>query len=170
MTIAELGAMGEFVGSLGVIATLFYLAIQIRANTKTTRASASFDAIHSWAQLNENIAIQLDDFHAIMLQATDDSTKADVFSETEWQKISLLNRAVMQKLEGQYYLYKYGLMEPDIWIKRSSAGRGFIEPPAQRQWWEEEKFKRTFTEAFVAAIESAEKLAVPGSAINRRTA
>jgi hypothetical protein len=155
--------------SLGVIATLFYLAVQIRTNTKTTRASASFDAIHSWAQLNENIAIQPDEFHAIMLQASDDSTKADVFSETEWQKISLLNRAVMQKLEGQYYLYKYGLMEPDIWIKRSSAGRAYIEPPAQRQWWEEEKSIRTFTEAFVAAIESAEKLAVPGSAINRRT-
>ena len=33
MTIMELGAMAEFLGSIGVIATLIYLAIQIRQNT-----------------------------------------------------------------------------------------------------------------------------------------
>ncbi len=33
MSIIELGALGEFLGSIGVIATLIYLAIQIRQNT-----------------------------------------------------------------------------------------------------------------------------------------
>ena len=35
MTIFELGALGEFIGSIGVVATLIYLAIQIRLNTKS---------------------------------------------------------------------------------------------------------------------------------------
>ncbi len=34
MTILELGALGEFVGAIGVIATLVYLAAQIRQNTR----------------------------------------------------------------------------------------------------------------------------------------
>ncbi len=33
MSIIELGALGEFLGSIGVIATLIYLAVQIRQNT-----------------------------------------------------------------------------------------------------------------------------------------
>jgi hypothetical protein len=33
MTVMELGALGEFVGSIAVIATLIYLALQIRQNT-----------------------------------------------------------------------------------------------------------------------------------------
>jgi hypothetical protein len=33
MTILELGALGEFVGAIGVVVTLVYLAIQIRQNT-----------------------------------------------------------------------------------------------------------------------------------------
>jgi hypothetical protein len=33
MTIIELGAIGEFVGAIGVVATLAYLAVQIRQNT-----------------------------------------------------------------------------------------------------------------------------------------
>ena len=51
MSILELGALGEFFGSIGVIATLIYLAIQIRSNTKTTKANASFQATHSWAEV-----------------------------------------------------------------------------------------------------------------------
>ena len=34
MTILELGAVGEFVGAVGVIVTLAYLAVQIRQNTR----------------------------------------------------------------------------------------------------------------------------------------
>ena len=33
MTLAELGSLGEFVGAIGVVATLVYLAYQIRQNT-----------------------------------------------------------------------------------------------------------------------------------------
>ena len=35
MTIGELGALGEFLGAIGVIASLVYLSIQIRQNTRS---------------------------------------------------------------------------------------------------------------------------------------
>ena len=40
MTIAELGAIGEFVGSIAVLVTLIYLAVQIRQNTKALSAAS----------------------------------------------------------------------------------------------------------------------------------
>jgi len=43
MDIMELGALGEFVGSIGVIVTLIYLATQIRQNTTAVRADMSKD-------------------------------------------------------------------------------------------------------------------------------
>ena len=52
VTFAQLlGNYGEFIGSVGVVVSLVYLAVQIRANTRTTRANASFQAIHSWGTL-----------------------------------------------------------------------------------------------------------------------
>jgi len=39
MTITELGALGEFVGAIGVVITLIYLAIQIRQNTRAMEES-----------------------------------------------------------------------------------------------------------------------------------
>ena len=37
MTLADLGNLGEFIASIGVLITLIYLAIQIRQNTAATR-------------------------------------------------------------------------------------------------------------------------------------
>ena len=39
MTIMELGAIGELLGAIGVIATLIYLSMQIRQNTKSMEES-----------------------------------------------------------------------------------------------------------------------------------
>jgi len=39
MTIMELGALGEFLGAIGVIATLVYLAVQVRQNTHSLEVS-----------------------------------------------------------------------------------------------------------------------------------
>jgi hypothetical protein len=41
MTIQELGSLGEFVAAIATIATLIYLAIQIRASNRLARAEAS---------------------------------------------------------------------------------------------------------------------------------
>jgi hypothetical protein len=48
MSIAELGALGEFVGAIGVIGTLAYLAVQIRQNTRSVQASAFHDFLDNW--------------------------------------------------------------------------------------------------------------------------
>ena len=56
MSIIELGALGEFIGSIAVVITLIYLAAQIRANTRTTKANASFQATHSWAEVTQGLS------------------------------------------------------------------------------------------------------------------
>ncbi len=40
MTLQDLGNIGEFVGALGVVASLIYLALQIRQNTRQLRNNA----------------------------------------------------------------------------------------------------------------------------------
>ena len=39
MTLEDLGNLGEFLGAIGVIVTLAYLALEIRQNTRMMRAS-----------------------------------------------------------------------------------------------------------------------------------
>ncbi len=55
MTIEQLGSVGEIVGALATVATLGYLAIQIRANTRMMRAQSR----HVGHQLNASMSISI---------------------------------------------------------------------------------------------------------------
>ena len=167
MSITELGALGEFISSIAVVVSIVYLSIQIRSNTRTTRASATFDGLHSWAEFNAQATFQSEEWHELILRAMSPEAKEEDFTDPEWMRVNVGFRAIMQKLEGQYYLFKYGLMEPDIWKKRSRVARGMIEPPLLRRWWDHEQPMATFSEEFVQAVEAA-PLEVPGSLVNRK--
>lgn len=45
MTISELGSIGELIGAVATVATLLYLALQIRANTHQAKYNAINDII-----------------------------------------------------------------------------------------------------------------------------
>ena len=47
MTIDELGSVGELVGAIATVATLLYLALQIRQSTVATLQTALYQAIES---------------------------------------------------------------------------------------------------------------------------
>ena len=166
MSIAELGSLGEFVGSLGVIVTLVYLAVQIRANTRATKASAGFEATHSWAQLNEHVGLSTDELVQPFVGIYEDDFDPSQLTDAQYLRLTLLIRAIFQKLEGQYYLHKYGLLDPGLWEQRSAVCRGMIEVPHLARWWEQEKEARTFSTEFEAALERSD--AIQASVINRR--
>jgi len=56
MTISELGSIGEFVGAIGVVITLIYLAFQIRQNT--TQLKQNISMAKAAAVNNSNIALR----------------------------------------------------------------------------------------------------------------
>ncbi len=55
MTISDLGDLGDFLGGIGVIATLIYLAIQIRRNTATVQTASLESAYASHTEFQRTI-------------------------------------------------------------------------------------------------------------------
>jgi hypothetical protein len=64
MTIIELGALGEFVGAIAVVATLAYLAIQIRQNTHSMEESRRL-------ALAQTYQIRADALQQMLVQASE---------------------------------------------------------------------------------------------------
>ena len=56
MDIMELGAIGELVGGVAVIATLIYLAVQVRQNTDLAQGAAQRDLMNSFQANLDRIA------------------------------------------------------------------------------------------------------------------
>ena len=76
MTVMELGALGEFVGSIAVIATLIYLALQIRQNTSQQKREETVSIQHG-----QNTVVALMQDPAVVrayVKAADGDTPASV--------------------------------------------------------------------------------------------
>lgn len=156
MTITELGALGEFVSSIAVVITLIYLALQIRANTRTTKANASFQATHSWGEVTQRLSELPDDQFKSIIALFDRGTTAGELTAEEYERVRYTLRNIFQRLEGQYYLFKYGLLEPGVWKVRSAIGRGMVEVnPLLREWWRTDTNPPNYSQEFIDAINGA---------------
>ena len=150
-----IAAIGEITGAAAVVVSIVYLSFQIKSNTRATMASASFEASHSWAQFNEQMILAPDDVLALSLKTYEPGATMDDVSETEYARMVILHRTIFQKLEGQYYLYKYGSLEAGVWENRRRVARGILELPFYRTWWENELKSSTYSDDFVQALEAA---------------
>jgi hypothetical protein len=159
MTLQSTYLIAEIAAAIAVIISLVYLAIQVRSNTKALKASASFEATHSWANTNEAI---LGDEKLIQLaiKAYDPKTLPDGLSDVERARMALVHRALFQKLEGQYYLHKYGYLEPEIWKMRRDWASGLVELPVLKDWWKTELEQSIFTSEFINALSSGDAVSV----------
>jgi hypothetical protein len=154
------GAIGEMIGAAAVVVSILYLSIQIRSNTRATKASAGFEATHSWATSNEQTTQMTDELLEAFNRSFDPEVSQNDFSDIENVRIGAHFRALFQKLEGQYYLYQYGYLAAGLWKKRSSWASGLIQLPYYKKWWEAEIQEMVYSDEFIEAILSSAPIQV----------
>ena len=161
-----ISAVGEMVSAVAVVTSIVYLALQVRTSTRVEKARASFDASHSWAATTDLLMGLPDDTLLPLMTVFRTDFDPEALPDAEFHRIVLMWRSIGQKLEGQYFLYKYGLVEEDLWQKRSSIFKGFIELPFGADWWRQEQQVATFSSEFVNVINRAP--GIDASEINLR--
>jgi hypothetical protein len=154
-----IGAIGEIIGALAVVLSIAYLAVQVNTNTRAIRSEAGFAATHSWAEANEELLSLPDDQITNMTRAYGGSGWEN-FSEVERARMGLIMRVLIQKLEGQYFLFKYGNLDAGLWESRSSWAAGVIQTNFFHHWWDIEKKQRVYSTEFVAVLEATEPTTV----------
>jgi hypothetical protein len=162
----SIGVIAEVVGAIAVVISLGYLAIQVRSNTRALKASSSFDATHSWAATNELLVSAIaaeSDFQTsgnsrlvdISAKFYNPETKPGDMTDTETVLMSMIHRVLFQKLEGQYYQFKHGYAEPQIWVARRDWARGILALPMGREWWNEEQKSSIYSSEFASIISNS---------------
>jgi hypothetical protein len=129
LTLEDLGNLGDFVGGLAVIATLLYLAVQIRQNTRILRTSAEqtadpIAAIANIAQSPENAAV----YHRGIADPGD-------LSDEERTHFYLLMASSFYVLHQGYRAYQLGTQTEDTWQWQSRALEFYAAQPGVRVWW-----------------------------------
>ena len=130
MNIMELGALGEFIGSIGVIVTLGYLAIQIRQNTRSAKAATYSATTDGWARYLQ--AQSVDDLDLLISLVT----QPKELTPASFYRGYYLCRVIFRRMEHDYYQYKADTFDKDTWNAYLSSWReDTFNNPAFRAMW-----------------------------------
>jgi hypothetical protein len=141
-----IGAIGQMLGSLAVLITLVYLALQVRQNTLTHRATAHMGR---YAFAREQIGMMTNPTTAALaLKGLSDS---DTYTEIEaWQCHSLLMAFIIGS-EEMFWLHDQGSLDEDAFNAQMAVLLQNLGSGAFRASWETGKF--TLLPAFVVFVE-----------------
>ncbi len=135
-----LGNFGEFFGAIAVVATLIYLATQIRQNTRSmdeTRRVAltgSYQSRHdALAAINRRIA-DSEDLAAISVKALEagwpaNSVSLDVLTPVERQRWEAHNETIFLSVENLAYQHEQGMVDAELYesnVRNTIARFGLV--------------------------------------------
>ena len=130
-----LGGVAELVGAIGVIATLFYLAVQIRQNTRTIRAAAFQETMRDITAVAD-LAAQQPELSRIYLEGLNGLEKLNA---EDRQRFGTFMLAFLRRVENLVYQTEQGLLDPDSWEGLREALRRIFARPGAVAWWEQSR-------------------------------
>jgi hypothetical protein len=132
-----LGNIGEFVGSIGVIVSLIYLAFQVRANTRSNY-SESIDRIST--DLQSFILDIFRDEKTNYIYGTYIMSQAGIadVKESDELDIRLILTAAFMDVWRAYEKYERGQVEEEAWnVVLGIFRTTYLQSPIARHWMED---------------------------------
>ena len=128
---SALGAVAEMVAAAGVIATLMYLAAQVRQNTMALRASTFQNVIGYATGFAEGVARD-GELASLLLTGMTDLASLD---ETENLRFHFQLVALLRRYENLHYQTRIGLLDATEWEGLRASLDFMMRRPGSRAWW-----------------------------------
>jgi hypothetical protein len=122
-----LAAIAEVLGALAVLASLIYLATQIRQSTQMMKSSIRQQLTTS----TQNVVFKMMDNAETLAKMQEKET----LTPGEQVRMSLLLRAAFRGFEDAAYQYHHGLLDVSEWSGRLANMRSSLSIPAAREQW-----------------------------------
>jgi hypothetical protein len=158
MSWEAVATIAEIVGAIGVIVSVLYLAYEVRLNTKTMRADSSKDAARSWSEFNQWMTDHPS--RLVFLRAFDPDESLENFDVSDRQALSLMFRSFTQLTESEFFQYRAGILEQEVWNARIRTFSSFFQFPVFKSWWETELNLPIYTESFLDCVKNSEGVAL----------
>jgi hypothetical protein len=152
MDLQALANLGEVVGAVAVVASLLYLAVQVRQGTK--------------AQQTENYARALDRISAMQSRLSQDSEVSSIFSRgaQDTSNLTAFERVrftwalyeMFDAFEFMFYTYRNDEIPEEVWARWSQTLAFWLTFPGIQAWWEVRpvSFSATFSGFVETTIEN----------------
>jgi hypothetical protein len=133
VTIQDLGSIGELVGAIATVATLAYLALQIRGGAIAVRATAAQSAHESFATWYRMLAADAG-LSELMTNGLRDYSS---LSETERARFVSASMAILLCTQDAFIKWREGTLAPDLWSGWEFVTMNLVKAPGGRVLWRE---------------------------------
>ena len=156
MDITTLAAWGEFLGGIGVIVSLIYLALQIRQNSRLLQGSMT----SSVADSDRTLSTEMVRDPSLRRMWLMDSVEFESLSEAEREKILAFLVLQMSVHYRNYYFAKDGAIRPAVWDAEKRVASSMFAREWVRRFWNESRFGYsdefgTFIDGLIEEAEAA---------------
>jgi len=145
VTLQDLGAVGSFIGGIGVIVSLLYLARQIRDSSRIERLNARYAV----SQAMSRALNRLDDDPELYRVWVAARRRGDELTEEDRERLGRF----LYRYFGQMSLaYGYSEIDPEIRARNEPLLLRFLQVPAVQGWWSRQR--AFFADPFRSEVDS----------------
>ena len=148
------GAIGEVVGGLGVIVTLLYLSLQVRASTVASRVESKLAASQMYGEFLGKL-IEHPEINDVFVRGRGDF---ESLSTEETYRFSNMALQSFSLFSAGHFQYSHQTLSESDWYENLSMIRFWLRGKGCRQWWAKVG-KYMYGPDFVSFVE-AELLAI----------
>lgn len=130
-TLQALGNLGEFIGALGVVISLVYLAGQMSQNTTSVRAASFNSMVQNSIQLLEHAFVD-SEFAAFLERAERDPDSLSPEEQIRWDAYMT---AVWRHFGNLVYQYRVGALDEQMWNAYSATIKDHLRTRSWRDWY-----------------------------------
>ena len=131
MTIQDWGAIGELIGSFGVLLSLIYLGLQVRQVRRQARFDSELHLTDQMAKHTEQMGRDPDLARLVELANTNPAQlNGDERRRAMWWQVSFFHMC-----EGLYHRYQNGQISRDSWEPYERGLAGLIDTEFFLEWW-----------------------------------
>jgi hypothetical protein len=132
MTFEELGGLGEFIGALAVLASLVYIAREIRQNTRASRLATLQDSLAAVHNIYDAPARDRDLARVVRIGMADPASLTDdEFAQLRWWLLMSFRSA-----ENLFVHFNAGNLDRETWVARAEAISTVLTSPVGRRVWD----------------------------------
>ncbi len=146
-TFQILGNLGEFIGALGVVASLVYVARQMSQNTRSVRAASFNSMVQNSIRLLEH-SFRDSEFAAFLHKA---ETGPDSLTPAERVRWDSYMTAVYRHFGNLVYQYRVGALDQQMWESYRETLHEHLRTPSWAGWFQDNR--SLFSSALVEEVD-----------------
>ncbi len=149
MTLEEFNFIAEIIASIAVIASLIYVALQIKQNTAATHATAA----QSFAEADNGFVGLINTSNNLADILHRGAMGLSELKGGELIQFMAFNDAAFMAMHSAYCQWDKGTLDDRLWSSFKHAILGMLAQPGQQEWWQLRR--HWYDESFRKYIEAA---------------